>query len=247
MASPTRGLCPLDPRRRAAAVVSAARRESPVPISQTCCSGLLARRQCQSRNRQNGVWGLRPRRAQHASGVTGSRAEPWPSLFESNLQLLAARAQISLCSRLWGSAPGPRWGRRPQTPISAARLRLGFWAKPVNVMDFSGFAVSANDSLLMGSGDLSPSCAARLRRDGSRAGPWPSCPHFRALDTAAGVKISGGWYHRRSKYMDFQASPFPPMNGGPGPRAPSCEARLRRDGSRAEPWPSYYRYAEQAG
>jgi len=39
MASPTRGLCPLDPRRRAAAVISAARREFSVQFLQDHGSG----------------------------------------------------------------------------------------------------------------------------------------------------------------------------------------------------------------
>src|SRR5580704_13023970 len=65
MASPTRGLCPLDPRRRAAAVISAARRESPVVASQYRGLGRLALSQMPfSEQRQIGVWGLRPQRVQ---------------------------------------------------------------------------------------------------------------------------------------------------------------------------------------
>src|SRR5580698_8733502 len=65
MASPTRGLCPLDPRRRAAAVISAARRESPVVASQYRGLGRLALSQMPfSEQRQIGVWGLRPQRGQ---------------------------------------------------------------------------------------------------------------------------------------------------------------------------------------
>jgi len=64
MASGGRGLCPLDPRRRAAACVSAARRESSVPFRQSREFYLPSRCRCQSRNRWIGVWGLRPQRVQ---------------------------------------------------------------------------------------------------------------------------------------------------------------------------------------
>ncbi len=88
--------------------------------------------------------------------------------------------------------PWTRWGRharaccarRPQTPISAARLFIVSPAKPKHGFQASPFP----PQFLMngGLGLLAP------------AGPGqsPGLPALiRALDTAAGVKISGSWYN----------------------------------------------------
>jgi hypothetical protein len=64
-----KGLCPLDPRRRAAAVLSAARLADRGVAKPKMYSG-FAKQFGKSRAALMGVWG---------NGPSGSRAEPWPS------------------------------------------------------------------------------------------------------------------------------------------------------------------------
>ncbi len=78
MSSPTRGLCPLVPRRRAAACVSAARREPAEPIRGTVG---LAQSPQPMQATEDIKWGLGP------TGPSQSRAEPWPSTKKPGSQL----------------------------------------------------------------------------------------------------------------------------------------------------------------
>ncbi len=79
------------------------------------------------------AWRLPPRSAQ-------CRRLPRPGPRRLNRPAVAPRSGKAR------ALPWTRWGQLAPDPISAARLPLGFRAKPVNVIDFSGFAVSADDS-----------------------------------------------------------------------------------------------------
>ncbi len=96
MASPTRGLCPLDPRRRAAAVVRAARRGVFCTVWRDVD---LAARSQRMPDWEQIKWSLGaywPRRAQQASGVTGPGQSPGLNLTQNCMVTPALTTSASL-------------------------------------------------------------------------------------------------------------------------------------------------------
>ena len=83
-----------------------------------------------------------------------------------------------------------RRGRRPQTPLSAARPVLA--SRRSQYISWILWLRRSPRSFLMngGLGPPAPSCAARLRRDGSRAEPWPFWPYRSRYRAPAGRMAS---------------------------------------------------------